>query len=369
MRHKEIPVTVTVGIMAGTAGDGASVAVVRFKRRSFQLTAYRTYPYPRALAKEVLRGPGLTVPQLSRLNMELGLFFARAVRKCLASARVALGRVAVIGSHGQTVYHGPRERPANTLQIGEPALIAEETGVPVVADFRTGDIAAGGEGAPLIPFFDEYFFGRGPARTLQNIGGIANVTRVGRELRPVAFDTGPGNCLIDWAVRRATRGRFAFDRGGRLALRGRIDLRAVAKMSSHPYFKKPPPKSTGRELFNERFLPQALRRRRLEDLVATLTYFTAWSIAQSYRKFLGAPLTEVLVSGGGALNPVLMAHLADLLRPTPVRSIESLGIPAQAKEPIAFAFLALRALEGRINHAPWATGARRACVLGKMLRP
>ncbi len=358
---------IAVGLMSGTSADGVSLAAVRFRGRSFQMLACRTYPYRAPLRRAILNAVRLKTPELSRLNFELGHLFADKTRQFLRAARLAPRRVEVIGSHGQTVYHGPLDRPANTLQIGEPSILAEKTGIPVVADFRPRDIAAGGEGAPLIPFFDDYFFGNGPARALQNIGGIANVTLAGRGVRPAAFDNGPGNTLIDRAVQRLTRGRQAFDRGGRLARRGHIDMNIVLKMARHAYFSRKPPKSTGPELFDEKFIPAALLRQKPEDVIASLTFFTAYVLSQSYLKFLRPFPREVIVSGGGALNPVLMDFLRVLLRPVTVRSIADYGLHPQAKEPAAFAFFALQAVRGRINHLPQASGARRACILGKII--
>jgi anhydro-N-acetylmuramic acid kinase len=336
-----------------------------------RVLAERTTPYPPRLARRLQRAAHLSIPELSALHMELGEQFARAALRLLRSARIPARRVAVIGSHGHTLYHGPQDATPSTWQLGSAAVIAERTGLPVVADFRPRDLAAGGEGAPLVPYFDEAFFGGGPARALQNIGGIANVTIVGRGLRPLAFDTGPGNCWIDLAAQRASRGRLRFDLGGRLARRGRIDARAIARLWRHPYFRRPPPKSTGRELFSEALLREVFGRRLAgapQDVLATVTYFTAYSIAESYRRFVPHRLREVIVSGGGARNRTLMAHLARRLAPVPVRSIERAGIPVQAKEPVAFAFLAWRALRGQRNHLPQTTGARHACVLGALSR-
>jgi anhydro-N-acetylmuramic acid kinase len=248
-------------------------------------------------------------------------------------------------------------------------VIAQRTGISVVADFRTADLAAGGEGAPLVPFFDKYFFGQGPARAMQNVGGIGNVTLVGRGLPTVAFDTGPGNCLIDIAAHIASRGRLRYDQHGWLALRGCVDHRSVERLWRHAYFRRPPPKSTGRELFNEELLRStfgARLRRQPLDVLATLTYFSAFSIAESYRRFLPRSLREVVVSGGGMHNRTLLGHLSRLLSPTPVRPITRYGLPAQAKEPAAFAFLGLRALHGRVNHLPSTTGAAQACLLGSV---
>jgi anhydro-N-acetylmuramic acid kinase len=355
--------------MSGTSCDGISAALVRFHDRSLRVLAEQTQPYAAAFAQRLRRADELAAPALSALNMTLGELFGHAALRLLKRAGIAPRRIAVIGSHGHTVYHGPRDRTPSTLQLGEPAVIAERTGIPVVADFRTRDVAAGGEGAPLVPAFDEAFFGGGGARALQNIGGIANVSVVGRGLRPLAFDTGPGNCLIDLVVRRATRGRLRCDAGGRLARCGRIDLRAVERLWHHPYFRRPPPKSTGRELFNERLLHNTLGPRYAaapEDALATVTYFTAYSIVESLRRFVPHRIRECIVSGGGVRNRTLMAHLTRLAAPARVHSIERYGIPAQAKEPAAFAWLALRALRGRVNHLPETTGARGPRILGAL---
>jgi anhydro-N-acetylmuramic acid kinase len=256
------------------------------------------------------------------------------------------------------------------MQLGEPAVIAQRTGIAVVADFRMRDMATGGEGAPLVPAFDAHMFGRGPARALQNIGGIANVTFVGRGITPLAFDTGPGNCLIDAAMRRLSQGRLHFDAGGRRAAAGRADQQAVRRLWALPYFRRPPPKSTGPELFSPSLIDEILGRswpRRPDDALATLTYFTAFSIAESYRRFLPRMPREVIVSGGSAQNRTLLAWLRELLAPIPVLSSDEYGLPVQAKEPVAFAWLAWRAWQGRTNHLPSTTGAREPVVLGTVV--
>lgn len=356
-----------LGLMSGTSADGVSLVLCSFQKRNFKILNYLTSPYPPALSQQLIEGIHLKTPQISRLNILLGNFFADSILKFLKSSKVAAKNIAVIGSHGHTIYHGGSDKPKNTLQIGEPCVIAEKTGIPVIADFRMRDLACGGEGAPLIPFFDQTFFGGGKRRALQNIGGIANVTIVGKSSPLLAFDNGPGNCLIDWAVRKISRGRRHFDQGGRIAARGRVNRKAVLRMAKYPYFKKIPPKSAGREIFNEDFVPPLLKKALPEDLVATLTYFTAYSIDQSYRSFVRQSISEIIVSGGGAFNQTLMNHLKTLFAPVPVRSIEEYGIPAQAKEPAAFAFFAWEALHGRINHSPQGTGARKAAILGKFV--
>ena len=359
-----------IGLMSRTSCDGVSAALVNIRSRAFQVLAERTLPYPQPLRQRLLRAVSLTADALSSLNMELGEQMARAALSVLAAAAVPPARIRVIGSHGHTVYHGPGDRVRSTLQLGAPAVIAHRTGIPVVADFRMRDVAAGGEGAPLVTVFDEHFFGRGPLRAMQNLGGIGNVTVVGRGVETMAFDTGPANCLMDMLAERVSRGRQRYDTNGWLALRGRVDHRAVQQLWAHPFFRRPPPKSTGKEMFNGAWLQKVFGRRLNRhplDVLATVTYFTAYSIAESYHRFFPRRrLREVIVSGGGVHNRTLMDHLSRLLSPVPVRSISRCGLPPQAKEPVAFAFLGLQAIQGRVNHLPQTTGARTACILGAL---
>jgi anhydro-N-acetylmuramic acid kinase len=249
-------------------------------------------------------------------------------------------------------------------------VIAERMGCPVVSDFRVRDVAAGGEGAPLVPLVDHLLFRKpGVRRALQNIGGIANVTLV-RDRREdlVAFDNGPGNMPLDAVARAASGGAEAFDAGGRRAARGQIDAALLAELHRHPYLSQPPPKSTGRETFGKDFVYPLLHRYggRLDDLLATLTRFVAEAIARSYREALPAPPEEVYVSGGGALNPTLMRHLEALLAPVPVATTAVLGVDPEAKEAIAFAVLANETLFGRPGNLPSVTGAAGPRVLGKI---
>ncbi len=363
-----------VGIMSGTSGDGVSVAIAAFnsKKREFKCLDSATYPYPPTISRELERGQALRAPEISRLNFVLGKLFLNAVLKLLKKNRLNFNSITVIGSHGHTLYHHQAQEVLSSLQIGEAAVIAQKTGIPVVADFRVRDIAAGGEGAPLVPYFDQYFFGRGEIKALQNIGGIANVTVVGKKIpQPIAFDTGPGNCLLDWAVKIGTKNKMVFDRGGKLAAQGEINYALAHKLFQHSYFKRKPPKSTGKELFNHQFLPPELKtllREKLIDGLATLNYFTAYSIAQSYARFLlnKYPIKEMILSGGGAFNLTLIRNLRNLLPKIAVTTIERYGVSAQAKEPVAFAFFALRAWEGKINHLPSGTGAHGPAILGKI---
>lgn len=314
----------------------------------------------------------LKLREISELNVRLGRIFAESALKMIRLSRIPARKIEVIGSHGQTIYHGPRDPIPSTFQIGEAAVLAEKIKIPVVSDFRPQDMALGGEGAPLMPFFDHYFYGRGPLRAFQNIGGIANVTVVGRGLRePIAFDTGPGNSLMDLAIQKITQGRLSYDPRGKWASSGQIEMKWIQSMKRHPYFRKRPPKSTGREEFGEAFLMRhfgRLLRNRPLDVVSTLTYFTALTIFESLRR-TGTGIKEMVVSGGGIKNLTLMHHLRKLFSPVPVCSIDEFGIPAQAKEPLAFAFFALRALQGQTNHLSSTTGARHSTVLGKIIHP
>lgn len=357
-----------LGIMSGTSADGVSLALVSISKSDLKVLAHTTYPYPDSLRKKILQAAELPGHELSRLNFELGHVFAGAALRFLKKEKVPSKRLFVIGSHGQTVCHGPEDNPPHTLQIGEPAVLAEKLRVPVAADFRPQDVAAEGQGAPLIPFLDHFLFGSGPLRALQNIGGIANAAVVGKGIDPIALDTGPGNCLLDLAVRQGTR-KLRMDKDGKLAGQGRIHESLVRGMLNFPYFRKSPPKSADRSLFGEKFLAKYAGKLSLKDRLATLTFFTARSIKDSYERFIFPkyPVQEIIVSGGGAFNPVLMEHLKRLFHPIPVQSIEKYGIPILAKEPACFALMAHHALKKIPNHIPSATGAKRPLILGKIL--
>jgi anhydro-N-acetylmuramic acid kinase len=367
------PEYLALGLMSGTSCDGVTAALVRTpwppRPGGFRVLAWRSMPYPPALRHELLQIADLPAPHVAFLHHRLGLAFARAAERLLAEAGVDPRRVAVIGSHGHTAWHAPRV--AGTFQIGDASIVAERTGIATVADFRSRDVAAGGEGAPLVPFFDWILFRpRRGAAAVQNIGGIANVTVVTPSRDDVsAFDTGPGVMLLDEAVRRITRGRLAFDRGGRIARSGKLDLGAAAGILDHPYFSRRPPKTTGRELFGRAFLDGVTARHpglRGADLVRTLAFVTAASIAEAYERFVlpRHPLREVILGGGGSRHPVIVEDLRALLRGIPVRTSDAYGVPIEAKEAAAFAVLALATLRGEPGVIAGATGARREAVLG-----
>jgi anhydro-N-acetylmuramic acid kinase len=365
-----------IGLLSGTSADGTDAALCELEgsgeaTRLVSCT-FVTTPFPRELRERIFRLAQADASELCDLDVLLGEAFAQAAREVAVAGGVLLSEVDLIGSHGQTAVHHPRSsgRVGATLQIGEAAVIAERTGCPVVSDFRVADVAAGGEGAPLVPLVDHLLFRkRGVRRALQNIGGIANVTCVGDTLNElVAFDNAPGNMPIDAVARAASGGTEAFDAGGRRAARGTIDVGLLTELHQHPYLNLPLPKSTGRETFGKDFIYPLLSRfsGRLDDLAATLTRFVAEAIARSYKELLPAPPQEVYVSGGGALNPTLMGHLAQLLGPVPVATSASLGVDPEAKEAIAFAVLANETLFGNPGNVPSVTGARGPRVLGKL---
>jgi anhydro-N-acetylmuramic acid kinase len=386
--------------MSGTSTDGISAALVRLRptARGYEhrLLAFRTYRYAERLRAALLRcaeGTPQPVAELSRLNVALGEELARAAARIAAEGGVPLAAVDCIGSHGHTVFHGPPRRRGpgrptpvarrghaggSTLQIGEPAVIAVRTGVTVIADFRPADVAARGEGAPLAPYvhwllFTDTRFGR----AIQNVGGIGNVTylppRAGAD-DVLAFDTGPGNMVIDALVARFSAGRARFDRGGRMAAAGTADPRLLSKLLRHPYLRRQPPKSTGREEFGAAMVSDLVRdAQRLglsaEDTVATATVFTAASIADAYRRFVKprGRLDAVHVAGGGALNRTLLGCLGDLLPGVHVGTVDELGVGSETMEAIAFAVLACETLRGRCGNLPSVTGAERRVVLGKIV--
>ncbi|HWI56650.1 MAG TPA: anhydro-N-acetylmuramic acid kinase [Bacillota bacterium] len=377
-----------VGLMSGTSADGIDAVVAEISGRGqglrARVAAHVHRPFPPGLQRQI-RHAGLhgTVAEICELNFLLGEHFARAARAAIGRARLQPKDIAAIGSHGQTVHHLPNARTPSTLQIGEPAVIAERTGITTIADFRVRDMAAGGQGAPLVPFADWALF-TDPTRPriVQNIGGIGNLTFLpprGALDEVVAFDTGPGNMVMDAVISTLTAGRQAFDLQGRLAARGQVSDQLLGELLAHPFFERVPPKTTGREEFGEKFLRQVLvRARRLRlsqpDLMATVTALTAASIAAAYQRFvfprIGAkdrPKLQVILGGGGAENPTLCRLLQERIGVGELLTHEDFGVANAAKEALAFAMLAHETLLGRPGNVPKATGARCAVVLGKIV--
>jgi anhydro-N-acetylmuramic acid kinase len=377
-----------VGLMSGTSADGIDAVVAKVGRVEGKLRArvltHLHRPFKRALRQQILRvclhG---SVAEICELNFLLGERFADAGLAVIREARLQPGQIAAIGSHGQTIHHLPNARTRSTLQIGEPAVIAERTGITTIADFRVRDMAAGGQGAPLVPFADWALFADSSRpRIVQNIGGIGNLTFLPARAKledVIAFDTGPGNMVIDAVISALSRGRETYDRNGRWAARGKVSQKLLAEMMSHPFLKKRPPKTTGREEFGEPFVQKILssaRRVRLpsEDIVATTTAFTASSIAQAYNRFIFPKLNhsernklQVILGGGGAKNPTLGRMLKERVDDAEFFTHEYFGIANSAKEALAFAILAHETLAGRPGNVPGATGAGKAVVLGKIV--
>jgi len=371
-------VSVYVGLMSGTSLDGISAAAVRFTRDDagrlrYELLAFITTTYT-VQQRDRLRA-ALTsgsAREYCRLGFDLGQWLADAAIAVLAEAGVARREVRAIGSHGQTIWH---EAPHSTWQIGEAAVIAERTGLDVVSDFRVRDVAAAGQGAPLVPVADALLFSGDDWRALQNIGGIGNVTVVppGGAIEGVrAFDTGPGVAVID-AVTRTLIPELSYDVDGALAARGTPLEAVLGELLAHPYFAAEPPKSTGRELFDAAYVRRLIDRCREvdpgasnEDIIATATALTARSIADAYERFMPEPVSEVLVSGGGAKNPTLVAMIGRAIDPVPVRAFAERFFDGEAKEAVAFALLAYLHLNRMPGNVPRATGARGQRVLGTL---
>ena len=377
-----------IGLMSGTSADAADAVLVELsgsgRETRVRERAFVERPYPdevRSRLFRLFRGEG-TVADVGAANVEVAETFADAVFETCARAGMDPTDVLAIGSHGQTIWHDPPStgtRVPGTLQIGNPALLAERTGIPVVSDFRSADIARGGEGAPLVPYVDWLLFTDEKAsRLLLNIGGIANLTYLPRHAEPhdvIAFDTGPGNAPIDAAVTILTRGEQSADWDGALAGSGTPDLTLLAEWRTDPYFTRTPPKSTGRERFGTAFAERCIaegRSRGLSDadLLATLTALTAYSIVEATVRFLDERIDEVVVSGGGAKNPTLMRMLREAFasfgqQPT-FRAPEEWGIRVESKEAVAFAVLARETLRGIPTNLPSVTGARERAILGSV---
>lgn len=368
-----------LGLMSGTAHDGVDATIAEIRARGQEIEIkfvyHFQYPFDDTLRAKISKAFSGTTEDICRLNFELGEVFAKAALICIKKAGLSSGDIDAIASHGQTIYHIPPEdgMAGSTLQIGEASVIAERTGIIVVSDFRTRDMAAGGHGAPLVPLTDYIMFRKeGKVRVVNNIGGIANITVVTDKIDDViAFDTGPGVSMINEAVRIFTEGEISFDRDGMQAEKGVVINKLLDELLGHAYFKKLPPKSTGRETFGKSLVANIIERYKdaePENILATLTNFTALSIQKAYRDFVFPKfkVDEIILCGGGSKNRFLVKLLSGLLSPTEINPIEKYGIPSQAKEALSFAVLANETLSGRAGNIPCATGAEKRVVLGKI---
>jgi anhydro-N-acetylmuramic acid kinase len=376
-----------IGLMSGTSTDGIDAALVALEERaggySIGRSEFHTFEYAPVLRRRLLgaaEGEQLTAEGLSRLHCEVGQALAVAVKRLQQRARWKSG-VELVGSHGHTIFHGPPGSGVgtpSTLQIGEPAVIAADSKITTVADFRPADVAVGGQGAPLAPYVHGLLFRHANrTRAIHNLGGISNVTYIPSRKQEggiIAFDTGPANMVIDAATAAVTNGRQRFDRDGRLAARGQVDAVVLGRLLHHPYLRRSLPKSTGREEFGRPFVDQLLahaRKRRLApaDIIATATAFTAHSIAQAYQDFLSSVgrVDEVFCCGGGSRNPTLMSMIRNQLRVARLGVTDELGVNADAVEAIAFAVLAVETVRARPANLPAVTGAGRAVIMGKIV--
>lgn len=385
-----------VGMISGTSVDGIDVAVVDMQGNpaqatlALQLLAFQTVPWDDTIRQQIFAAFEQTMPAaaLCRLNFVLADAFSTAIKQVLTRTQIPLSTIDLIASHGQTIWHDVTAGQVNsTLQLGDPSVIAVQTGVTTVGNFRVADVAAGGQGAPLVSTFDWHLLRPGATlcgvaggwRAIQNIGGIGNVTFLppqGSPSAPLAFDTGPGNAFIDWATQRATAGQSLYDRDGLLAQQGQVCQPLLAAWLALPYFDQPPPKSTGRELFSSTLAEQwwmAAMQYGLHavDFIATITEVTAASIADAYARFAPGPIAQVVVGGGGAHNSQLLRRLAFHLEQRYGQSIAlcthaELGIDAKAKEALAFALLAYLAIHGWPGNVPACTGAGDAQILGQI---
>ena len=392
-----------IGLMSGTSVDGIDAAVVEITGHGLETTvtliAFETFPFPSDVPQRIL---ALCQPDTSRvddiceMNFYIGHLFAEAVKHILQKNGIHANDIDLIGSHGQTIHHLPRDpntdrkdsRYPSTLQIGEPAVIAHETGIPTIADFRVADMAAGGQGAPLVSYPDYLLF-HDSAKTvgLLNIGGIANLTVLpanGSFDSVSAADTGPGNMCVDAAVSEITDGRERYDKAGQRAAQGTPYRPLVDEWLQHPFFQLTPPKTTGREMFGHTFAMECLsacRQHNLadNDVIATLTELTVQTVALYISQFAAGsppvtgeeqnPIGILYVSGGGVHNQTIMQRLSEVLVDTTVEPVDNSGISADAKEAIAFAILANESLHGQPGNLPSATGASVRKILGKFVCP
>ena len=389
------PLRRVVGLMSGTSVDGIDAALVEIggsdQAPEVRLLAFEDRPWPEGVREQIFplfRPETATVDKIGYMNFLMGEIYAQAVVSVVEKAGLTLADIDLIGSHGQTIWHAPEPCDKDgfpvvfTVQIGEGSVIAARTGVPTVSDFRVADLAVGGQGAPLVPF-SEYLLYRRSGKTilLQNIGGIGNMTVLPGDEGPeavYAFDTGPGNMIIDAVVSALTGGEKTYDAGGAMAAQGKVDQNLLAVLQQDPYYTMPLPKTTGRERFGLQYVGKILdygREHSLSDadLLATVTDLTAWSITDAYGRYVlpRRQATELVVGGGGSFNATLLCFLRERFAPYGVKVLtqEDLGWSSDAKEAVAFAIMADRCVREKPNVLPSVTGARQAAIMGKISLP
>ncbi len=376
-----------IGLISGTSADGVDSALVEVDgsgiNTSIRLIDFEMYPYPDEIKERLFKlfAPSIcTIEEICEMNFILGNFFAQSALNIIEKSGMKPFEVDLIGSHGQTVCHLPDRDPRSTLQIAEPSVISNITGIVTIGDFRVADVAVGGNGAPLVPYVDFILLRhKEKNRAIQNIGGISNVTFLPADCKEediIAFDTGPGNMIIDELIRVITKGQKSYDRNGEMASKGKVNELLLNDMLSDPYIRRPPPKTAGRENFGSHFtkaLFEKVNRLGIDnyDIIATATAFTAESIYENYKLFIlkRYNLDEIVICGGGLHNLTLMDMLRQRFYPIPVRNIEEFGISSDAKEAIAFAILANETLHGNPGNVPGATSATKKVILGKVSIP
>lgn len=389
------PLRRVVGLMSGTSVDGIDAALVEIggsdQAPEVRLLAFEDRPWPERVREQIFplfRPETATVDKIGYMNFLMGEIYAQAVVSVVEKAGLTLADIDLIGSHGQTIWHAPEPCDKDgfpvtfTVQIGEGSVIAARTGVPTVSDFRVADLAVGGQGAPLVPFSEYLLYRRsGETILLQNIGGIGNMTVLPGEEGPeavYAFDTGPGNMIIDAVVSALTGGEKTYDAGGAMAAQGKVDQDLLAMLQQDPYYTMSLPKTTGRERFGLQYVGKILDYAREHglsdaDLLATVTDLTAWSIADAYGRYVlpGRQATELVVGGGGSYNATLLGFLRERFAPYGVKVLtqEDLGWSSDAKEAVAFAIMADRCVREKPNVLPSVTGARQAAIMGKISLP
>lgn len=381
-----------VGLMSGTSVDGIDAALIEIEGDALdgkvRLLAFENKPFPEAVKKKIFDlfvTENATIDKIGYMNVLLGELYAEAVFSVVEKSGLLMSEIDLIGSHGQTIYHHPQCNEEDgypiryTVQIGEGSIISNRTHIPCISDFRVADMAAGGQGAPLVPF-TEYLLYRNKSKTilLQNLGGIGNITVLpaNSSIQEVyAFDTGPGNMIIDGLVSLFTEGAKTMDDGGRIAAGGTINLELLQQLCSHEYFQEKPPKSTGREMFGEKYIKELYGKiiaanLSMADAIATVTDFSAWAMEDSYQKYIlpNHPADQLLIGGGGSYNLTLVSMIRKRMEQHGVAVYiqEDFGFSSDAKEAIAFALLADYAMAGKCNNVPSVTGADYPVVMGKL---
>jgi len=375
-----------VGLISGTSMDGVDAVLIKLKgcaeKTSFKQIGFITYPYPPGLKEriiEIISNKKVSLDEISRINFLIGEIFGEAALKVCQKSGVAISEIDLIGSHGQTIWHSPVKEEmfghkiGATLQLGDPSTIAVKTGIPTVGDFRTADVSSGGEGAPLIPYFDYLMFrDKSENRAILNIGGISNVTLLPKNCKKkdvIGFDCGPGNLLIDQIAKLLFQKDF--DKNGNIAIKGKLSVELLNFMKEHPFLMKKPPKSSGREEFGNNYIKKILKfseKLKKEDIIKTITEFTAFAIYLNFQRFIKDRLKvdRLIISGGGAKNKLVMNSIKKYFKETKIESTERYGIFPDAKEAIAFAVYANETISGNPISIKNVTGANRENILGKI---